>query len=231
MGPDGYPRPPESVLARHSRGRRIDRRVTPPAKLSLCPTSGAPLEAPLTGQDTSRIRRGLRAGIGIHSQVRERSDLRAADAAQRWSIAKRCAADRGARRETASLEDDRGPGAAMQPSRLAAHRARDDGATARGLPRKIRKLRMLAQIIHHKPAAGDDLAAIGADQFQRALHQLRRNAAPAQRPRRLGMGDDDGARRAAIIRKRKRRPRRRARSGRGRCCRGRSWLPFLAHGM
>ena len=26
-----------------------------PAKLSLCPTSGSPLEAPLTGQDTSRI--------------------------------------------------------------------------------------------------------------------------------------------------------------------------------
>src|ERR1043165_6874255 len=26
LGTDGYPRPPESMLARHSRGRRIDRR-------------------------------------------------------------------------------------------------------------------------------------------------------------------------------------------------------------
>src|ERR1700712_2030954 len=43
-----------------------------PAKLSLCPTSVTPLEAPLTGQDTSRISDVLRAGIGIHSQVRER---------------------------------------------------------------------------------------------------------------------------------------------------------------
>jgi hypothetical protein len=43
-----------------------------PIKLSLCPTSGSPLEAPLTGQDTGRISEVLRAGIGIHSQVRER---------------------------------------------------------------------------------------------------------------------------------------------------------------
>src|SRR4030081_1863886 len=43
-----------------------------PAKLSLCPTSVTPLEAPLTGQDTSRISEVLRTGIGIHSQVRER---------------------------------------------------------------------------------------------------------------------------------------------------------------
>src|ERR1700754_3536880 len=76
-------------------------------------------------------------------------------------------------------------------------------AVAERLPRKIRKLRMPAQIIHLKAAAGDDLVAIGAYQLQRAPHQLRRNAAPAQRARRLGVGDDDRARRAAIIRKRK----------------------------
>jgi hypothetical protein len=43
-----------------------------PAKLALCPTSVTPLEAPLTGQDTSRISEVLRPWIGIHSQVRER---------------------------------------------------------------------------------------------------------------------------------------------------------------
>ncbi len=43
-----------------------------PAKLSLCPTSGSPLEAPLTGQDTSRIRQVVGTGIGIHSHFRER---------------------------------------------------------------------------------------------------------------------------------------------------------------
>ncbi|MEA2896283.1 MAG: hypothetical protein QOJ84_1898 [Bradyrhizobium sp.] len=36
-----------------------------PAKLSLCPTSGSPLEAPLTGQDPSRIRDVPEAGITI----------------------------------------------------------------------------------------------------------------------------------------------------------------------
>src|SRR6201747_271567 len=34
-----------------------------PAKLSLCPTSVTPLEAPLTGQDASRISEVLRTGI------------------------------------------------------------------------------------------------------------------------------------------------------------------------
>jgi len=43
-----------------------------PAKLSLCPTSVTPLEAPLTGQDASRISEVLRAGIGIDSHFRER---------------------------------------------------------------------------------------------------------------------------------------------------------------
>jgi hypothetical protein len=44
----------------------------PSGQLSLCPTSVTPLEAPLIGQDTSRISEVLRTGIGIHSQVRER---------------------------------------------------------------------------------------------------------------------------------------------------------------
>jgi hypothetical protein len=43
-----------------------------PIKLSLCPTSVTPLEAPLIGQDTASISARGRAGIGIHSQVRER---------------------------------------------------------------------------------------------------------------------------------------------------------------
>src|SRR5258705_240037 len=56
-----------------------------PAKLSLCPTSVTPLEAPLTGQDPIRISEVLGTGIGIHSQVRERriAGFRAPDAAQR----------------------------------------------------------------------------------------------------------------------------------------------------
>ncbi len=37
-----------------------------PAKLSLCPTSVTPLEAPLIGQDTSRISEVLGTGITIH---------------------------------------------------------------------------------------------------------------------------------------------------------------------
>ena len=56
LGTDGYPRPPESMLARHSRGRRIDRFGLPQtSQLSLCPTSGSPLEAP-----------PLRTGHGDH---------------------------------------------------------------------------------------------------------------------------------------------------------------------
>jgi hypothetical protein len=43
-----------------------------PSQALALPTSGSPLEAPLTGQDTGRISEVLRAGIGIHSQVRER---------------------------------------------------------------------------------------------------------------------------------------------------------------
>src|SRR3954452_23555417 len=48
-----------------------------PAKLSLCPTSVTPLEAPLIGQDASRISEVSSTGIGIHSQVRERGVRRA----------------------------------------------------------------------------------------------------------------------------------------------------------
>jgi hypothetical protein len=44
----------------------------PSGQLSLCPTSVTPLEAPLTGQDPIRISEVLNAGIGIHSQARER---------------------------------------------------------------------------------------------------------------------------------------------------------------
>jgi hypothetical protein len=44
----------------------------PSGQLSLCPTSVTPLEAPLIGQDTSRISEVERAGIGIHSHFRER---------------------------------------------------------------------------------------------------------------------------------------------------------------
>jgi hypothetical protein len=46
----------------------------PSGQLSLCPTSVTPLEAPLTGQDGRTIKPPASAGIGIHSQVRERRD-------------------------------------------------------------------------------------------------------------------------------------------------------------
>src|ERR1044071_4809629 len=36
-----------------------------PAKLSLCPTSGSPLEAPLIGQDTEYIQQTRNTSIGI----------------------------------------------------------------------------------------------------------------------------------------------------------------------
>src|SRR6202158_341906 len=71
-------------------------------------------------------------------------------------------------------------------------------------PHQIRVLRMLAQVVHHETAAGDDLQSIGADQLQRALYQLRGDAAAAQRARRLGAGDDGCAWRKAVIRKRHR---------------------------
>src|SRR3954447_23339569 len=61
-GPDGNPGPPECVLARHVPRRRIDLRVAPSGQLSLCPTSGSPLEAPPHGQDASRISQVWRAG-------------------------------------------------------------------------------------------------------------------------------------------------------------------------
>jgi hypothetical protein len=42
-------------------------------------------------------------------------------------------------------------------------------------------LRISTQVIHDKAAAGDDLAAIGADQLERALDEFGSNAAAAQR--------------------------------------------------
>src|SRR6059058_5268889 len=36
-------------------------------------------------------------------------------------------------------------------------------------PHQVRKLRMLAQVIRHEAAAGDDLQSIGADHLQRVL--------------------------------------------------------------
>src|SRR3954471_19418318 len=56
LGTDGYPRPPGSLLARHSRGRRIDRQGCPfrPA-LALSHFRIASRSAP-HGQDTAIIR-------------------------------------------------------------------------------------------------------------------------------------------------------------------------------
>jgi hypothetical protein len=63
----------------------------PSGQLSLCPTSGSPLEAPLIGQDASRISEVLGAGIGIHSQCRERPicSLRSPDASHRGALQSR----------------------------------------------------------------------------------------------------------------------------------------------
>ena len=54
VGPDDYPRPPGSMLARHVRGRRIRHGLgyPAPAKLSLCPTSERLMKRPLVGQDS-----------------------------------------------------------------------------------------------------------------------------------------------------------------------------------
>ena len=55
---------------------------------------------------------------------------------------------------------------------------------------------MLLQVVHDEAAAGDHLQSVGADQFQRALHQFRRDATATQRTGRFGVGDDDRIRRA-----------------------------------
>src|SRR6185312_5034180 len=60
-------------------------------------------------------------------------------------------------------------------------------------------LRMLAEKIDNKAATGDHLLTIGADDIQRAFHQLGGNSAAAQTPRRLGVGDDDCLRRQPVI--------------------------------
>src|SRR5258705_9477175 len=97
---------------------------------------------------------------------------------------------------------------AAPPSKLPSRTAIDSteygswhfaGTTRRLSGRQIRKFRMLAQIIHHKAAARDDLAAVGANQVQRALDQFGSDAAAAQRARGLGVGDDDRLRRPAVI--------------------------------
>ena len=58
---------------------------------------------------------------------------------------------------------------------------------------------MLAQIVDDEAATGDHLQSIVPDALQRTLHQLRGETATAQRARRFGVGDDDGARYEAII--------------------------------
>ena len=58
---------------------------------------------------------------------------------------------------------------------------------------------MLAEIVHDKAATGDHLVTVGSDHLQRALHQLRGDAAAAQAPRRLGVSDDDRSRRQPVI--------------------------------
>jgi hypothetical protein len=76
-GPGREPSASESALARHSRGRRIRPAwVTPPRPSFRSVPLQTPLEAPLIGQDTRRIRQVLETGIGIHSQVRERHNQR-----------------------------------------------------------------------------------------------------------------------------------------------------------
>jgi hypothetical protein len=65
---------------------------------------------------------------------------------------------------------------------------------------------MLAQIIHHEPAAGDHLAAVGADQFERTFDQFRGDPLAAQGVRCFGVGNDHRRRRPAVIRERNRIP-------------------------
>ena len=58
-----------------------------PAKLSLCPTSVTPLEAPLIGQDTSRIRPVWGTGIrNAKKFFRQQLQARTPDAAQRGAL-------------------------------------------------------------------------------------------------------------------------------------------------
>ena len=64
VGPDGYPRPRVRACEAWPRARHPTGSGYPsPAKLSLCPTSVTPLEAPLIGQDASRISEVLGTGI------------------------------------------------------------------------------------------------------------------------------------------------------------------------
>src|ERR1700709_922639 len=70
-GPDGNPRPPGWCLRGTSPGAASTFGVPLRPALAL-PHFRTPLEAPLIGQDTTIIRAPGTAGIGIHSQVRER---------------------------------------------------------------------------------------------------------------------------------------------------------------
>jgi hypothetical protein len=54
--------------------------------------------------------------------------------------------------------------------------------------RQIGKFRVLAQIVDDEAAAGDDLASVGADQFERALDQFGGDAAAPQGARAFRYG-------------------------------------------
>ena len=56
---------------------------------------------------------------------------------------------------------------------------RPTGLSCAQLRHEIPIFRVLVEIVDHEAAAGDDLVPVGADQLQRALDQLRRNAASA----------------------------------------------------
>ena len=57
--------PPSPCLRGMAAGAASAIRVAPSGQLSLCPTSGSPLEAPLTGQDAEYIQHSRNTSIGI----------------------------------------------------------------------------------------------------------------------------------------------------------------------
>jgi hypothetical protein len=80
----------------------------PPGQLSLCPASVTPLEAPLIGQDASRISEVFETGIGIHSQVRERGRLLSQEfSALSYFDHTRNMVDRRAKLSDCSVHEDR----------------------------------------------------------------------------------------------------------------------------
>jgi hypothetical protein len=73
VGPDGNPQPPSPCLRGTAADAASDRLGLPrPGQAFALSHFRTPHEAPLTGQDGRTIRRAGSAGIGIHSQVRER---------------------------------------------------------------------------------------------------------------------------------------------------------------